>query len=149
MVSMQGVKEGIRRVVGYLRGAVFVLVLGIFFSFINIPYAFSLPQIDEVVNGEVKIMRPDDKTMEIEATDRSIITYRRFDIGVGEKVIINLPSATSSILNRVIGGSVSEILGSLISNGVVIVVNSAGIHIGRLADIDVGSLIMSTRDISN
>jgi len=70
-------------------------------------------------------------------------------IGANETVIINLPSASSEILNRVLGSEYSQLLGNLSCNGVFILINSNGIYIGPNANIDVGSIILSTRDIDN
>ncbi|RIY33155.1 filamentous hemagglutinin N-terminal domain-containing protein, partial [Psittacicella gerlachiana] len=58
-------------------------------------------------------------------------------------------SADSAVLNRVLGGEVSKILGSLQSNGKVFIVNPAGIVFGKNAAVDVSSLVASTLDITN
>ncbi|MFC1805306.1 beta strand repeat-containing protein, partial [Candidatus Omnitrophota bacterium] len=51
--------------------------------------------------------------------------------------------------NRVTGTDPSDILGSLTCNGIFALINSNGISIGPNANIDVGSLIVSTRDITD
>ena len=61
---------------------------------------YSLPQINEVVNGQADY-HVDGNTMTINATNDTIINYNGFNIGSGETVIINLPDSTSRILNRV------------------------------------------------
>jgi len=131
------------------KGVNNVIGLVIILCFLISNPAYPLPQVERVVNGDVRISHPDDNTLKIDAGDKSIITYRTFNIGEGERVIFNLPGAGSSILNRVTGGIGSQLLGSLVSNGLVVIINTSGVHIGRLASIDAQSLILSTRDITN
>ena len=112
-------------------------------------YAYGLPKIDEVVAGEVKIEVTDPSTMNITASDNTIINYSSFNILENESVFITLPSVESSILNRDIGGSPSDLLGNLSCNGLFILVNESGIYVGPNANIDAASLVLSTRDITN
>ncbi|MFA5287305.1 MAG: filamentous hemagglutinin N-terminal domain-containing protein, partial [Candidatus Omnitrophota bacterium] len=111
--------------------------------------AFCLPQIDNIASGTVTVSNPDSSTLEINASDRAIINYQSFDVAQNESVVIKLPSINSAILNRVLGNSASQILGSVSCNGIFIIVNERGIFFGPNAHIDVGSLIASTRDISD
>ena len=84
-----------------------------------------------------------------QGSDKVSIHYDAFDIGLNEQVIFNQPSASSVALNRVIGGSASEILGRMQSNGQVFLINPNGIVFGADAQIDVGSLLASTLNISD
>jgi len=111
--------------------------------------SYPLPSIEEVVSGDASVTYTYPNTMVINASNDAIVNYSSFDIGVNEKVVVNLPSVNSEMLNRVLGGSASQLLGGLSCNGVFILVNSAGIYVGPSANIDVGSLILSTRDINN
>ncbi|MDD5506680.1 MAG: filamentous hemagglutinin N-terminal domain-containing protein, partial [Candidatus Omnitrophica bacterium] len=111
--------------------------------------AHALPEIDGVVSGDVEFSRPNDQTLNINASNKAIINYKSFDIGENESVIVNLPDATSEILNRAVGASASSILGSLSCNGVFLLVNPNGIVFGPNANVDVQGLIASTRDITN
>src|SRR5688572_2143335 len=55
-----------------------------------------------------------------QASDRAIIDWRSFDIGIGEATTFNQPSADAVVLNRVTGGEgASQILGTLRANGQV------------------------------
>ncbi|MBU1367063.1 MAG: filamentous hemagglutinin N-terminal domain-containing protein, partial [Candidatus Omnitrophica bacterium] len=110
---------------------------------------YPLPQVDEVVSGQAQIQYPNSTTLRIEAVDGTIINYKSFSIAENESVIINLPSNNSQILNKDLGGSYSRLLGNLSCRGLFILTNEAGIYIGPKACIDVSSLILSTRDISN
>lgn len=127
------------------------IILSLFSLFICLKanFGFCLPEIEKIDNGSANINYPNERTMEITAIDKTIINYSSFNINNNESVLINLPSNSSSILNRVTGGSRSEILGKLQSNGIVILVNEAGIHLGQAAEISASGLILSTRNIDN
>ena len=57
--------------------------------------------------------------------------------------------AGSSVLNRVIGSNPSEILGQLLSNGQVWLINPNGMVFGSDAIVDTAGFIASTLDISD
>lgn len=88
-------------------------------------------------------------TLTIQNTDKTIINWQGFSIGAGETTRFNQPSASSSVLNRVVSANPSSILGSLTSNGNVFLVNPNGILIGAGSQVSVGGLTLSTSDISN
>ena len=137
-----------RKSVTKITGLMFlILALVIFHPASHV--GFCLPEPEEVVNGQADFVCPDAATMHINASEKCIVNYKSFNIAENESVVINLPSVSSEMLNRVIGNKASEILGKLSSNGVVILVNQNGIYIGPKAQIDVASLIASTRDITN
>ena len=56
---------------------------------------------------------------------------------------------TFAILNRVIGGDPSKILGTLQSNGRVFLINPNGILFGAGAQVDVAGLVASTLNLRN
>ncbi|MBL7155778.1 MAG: filamentous hemagglutinin N-terminal domain-containing protein, partial [Candidatus Omnitrophica bacterium] len=116
---------------------------------LSISSLYALPEIDEVASGSATIEYPDANTMKIDAADNTIINYNSFNIKENESVIVNLPSATSEILNRVTGGIRSDISGNLSCNGLFILVNTSGIYVAPTANVNVGSIILSTRDITD
>lgn len=103
-------------------GWVFVL-LALFIFSLRPMSSFCLPQPADVGHGTAEITYPDASTMQINASDKAILNYRSFNINSGESVIVNLPTANSSILNRVLGDEASSILGSLSCNGAFFLVN--------------------------
>jgi filamentous hemagglutinin family protein len=126
-----------------ILSCLFILLLG----WLN--PAFCLPQFEELPEGVVAT-QTDSSTLEINSSsDKTIINYSSFNILEHESVVFNLPQTSSALLNRVTGNSFSSILGSLSCNGLFILVNPNGINIGPTARIDVGSLIASTRDITD
>ncbi|RIY34027.1 hypothetical protein CJP74_00145 [Psittacicella melopsittaci] len=79
----------------------------------------------------------------------AILEWDKFNINSNELVRFIQESSDSAVLNRVLGGSVSQILGTLESNGKVFIVNPAGIVFGENSVVNVQSLVASTLDISN
>ncbi|MFA6502613.1 MAG: filamentous hemagglutinin N-terminal domain-containing protein, partial [Parachlamydiales bacterium] len=120
----------------------------IFLSFALLNTVFSLPNIPTVVNGVVDFSK-DENSLSISCSDRSIINWNAFSIAAGERVSFTQPSAKSFVLNRVIGTDQSQIFGSLNSNGVLFLLNPNGILIGQSGQIDVGSFIASTLNLSD
>ncbi|MCX5705570.1 MAG: filamentous hemagglutinin N-terminal domain-containing protein, partial [Candidatus Omnitrophica bacterium] len=126
-----------------------LLLLGILILLPASHGVFCLPEPDAVVNGQADFVCPTPTSMQINASDKAIVNFKSFNIKENESVIINLPTVNSEILNRVVGNKASDILGNLSCNGVMILVNKNGIFIGPNAQVNVGSLIASTRDITN
>ncbi len=87
--------------------------------------------------------------VQIEASDKAIINYQKFDIGLGEHVQFIQPSESSTVLNRVTAKNPSQILGELSGNGRVFLVNPSGIYFGPTAVVNVGSFVASTLNISD
>lgn len=79
----------------------------------------------------------------------AVIDWQQFGIGHGESVHFIQPSASAAVLNRVIGGSPSQIMGNLSANGRVFLINQHGVMFGSGSRLDVGSLVASTLDITN
>nr|HRW58698.1 filamentous hemagglutinin N-terminal domain-containing protein [Chlamydiales bacterium] len=116
------------------------------FSFLSFTI-FASPQNMNVVSGEANLSNISDQHMQIETSDKAILHWDNFSIKENEKVEFLQQSAKSSVLNRVIGNTSSEILGSLTSNGQILLLNPKGIFIGEKAIIDVSSFIASTLDV--
>ncbi|MDH4378662.1 MAG: filamentous hemagglutinin N-terminal domain-containing protein [Vampirovibrionales bacterium] len=111
---------------------------------------FALPTGYEVVSGEATFVQNGSNTLNINATtDNVIIHYQTFNVGTNEFIHFNLPSASSSVLNQVLGGGASQILGQLTSNGQVYLVNPAGIQFGPAAQVNVGALVASTLNMKD
>jgi filamentous hemagglutinin family protein len=82
-------------------------------------------------------------------TPGAIINWRQFNIGSGEAVRFVQQSASSAVLNRVVGADPSQILGTLSSNGRVFLINPNGILFGQGAKIDVAGLVASSLNITD
>ncbi|RIY32112.1 hypothetical protein CJP74_05555, partial [Psittacicella melopsittaci] len=104
--------------------------------------------LDEVVAGDA-IIKQVGQITEIATQGNSILNWQKFNIQADEIVKFIQQNSDSAVLNRVIGGQISQILGTLQSNGKVFVVNPAGIVFGKDSVVDVAGLVASTLDITN
>jgi filamentous hemagglutinin family protein len=82
-------------------------------------------------------------------TAHSSINWQSFSVPAGSATQFNQPSATSTSINRVTGGNVSQIFGTLSSNGKLVLVNPAGIAIGAGAMVDTAGFTASTLRMSD
>lgn len=107
-------------------------------------------ELDRVVAGQVSIDAIDSQVTDInQASDSAIIDWRSFSIDTDETVNFNQPSAASVTLNRVTGGSESQILGHLSANGQIFLINPKGILFGQDSTVDVAGMLATTSDIDN
>ena len=121
-----------------------IFVIGVFPGLV-----YALPQDGEIVSGAGSISNDGAGNLTVNQTsDKIAIDWQSFSIGNNESVMFLQPSANASALNNVIGSLESVIQGTLNANGQVILTNPNGIHINPTANIDVGSLISSTLNIS-
>ena len=75
--------------------------------------------------------------------------WNSFSIGASNTVIFNQPSSSSVAINRVIGNSQSQIYGNLQSNGQVFLINPNGVMFGKGAQVQVGALVATTKNITD
>ncbi|MBR7945642.1 filamentous hemagglutinin N-terminal domain-containing protein [Burkholderia cenocepacia] len=113
--------------------------------------AFALPTGEKITAGKADIFRyDDDHTMVVtQKTDKLITNWRDFSVDGGERVSFLQPDSKSVALNRVIGNNVSNISGQIDANGKVFIVNPNGVMFRSGAQINVGGLVASTRNISD
>ena len=110
----------------------------------------ALPEGGQVVSGEATLDYTTPDTLTITTSSENlIIEYNSFSIASNEAVYFYQPSISSSALNRVIGSSYSDILGTLNANGIIYLINPNGINIGSSASIEAAGFIASTLNISN
>ncbi|MDD5614137.1 MAG: filamentous hemagglutinin N-terminal domain-containing protein, partial [Candidatus Omnitrophica bacterium] len=131
----------------YIRNIVRVLLASTFFFYSTV--CFALPEGYQVQDGTAVFSQPDSNTLNINTSDRVIINYNSFSIAQPESVNFYQPSSSSVALNRVTGGSISEILGTLTANGKIFLVNPNGVLFGPNSSVDVAALVASTLDIDN
>lgn len=107
---------------------------------------FANPEGGKVTSGAADITS-EGNTLNINCGKQTIINWDSFSIKAGELTRITMPSSSSTILNRVVGGKMSEILGRLESNGRVFLLNPYGVLIGKDACINVSSFLASTFEL--
>ncbi len=109
------------------------------------PAAQGLPQGAQVVQGQVAVS----PGLIQQGSDKAIVNWQSFSIAAGEGLRIQQPSVNAVLLNRVVGGDPSLILGQMQANGKVFLINPRGIVFGRGSQVDAGSLVASTLDLSD
>lgn len=110
-------------------------------------YAADLPQNHKITDGNAQINTLN-KTMTItQESPRVSIEWESFDIGKQNSVEFKQPDSTAIAYNRVMGGNASQIQGKLQANGRVFLANPNGIIITKDAQVNVGSLLATTKDL--
>ena len=94
--------------------------------------ALANPTGAKVANGSVQFAAPNASTLNITNTPGAIINWQGFSIGRGELTSFLQQNANSAVLNRVIGANPSNILGNLLSNGRVFLINANGMVFGPM-----------------
>ncbi len=111
--------------------------------------ALAAPTDGVVTAGTASISQSGTVTEIHQSTPKAAINWQSFGIQAGETVNFRQPDASSITLNRVIGNEKSVIDGALNANGKVFISNPNGAIIGKNAQINVGTLVATTANISN
>lgn len=109
--------------------------------------SFANPQGFHPVSGLATCSHPDSTTLEVTASDQSVIEWDSFSIGTNEKTIFVMPNTLATVINKVTGGNMSQILGSIESNGQVYLINPKGVLVGDGAMVNTASFIAASYDI--
>ncbi|MBH9554067.1 YDG domain-containing protein [Inhella gelatinilytica] len=110
--------------------------------------AQTLPSGLKVVQGSA-VVSQQGSSMTVTNTPNAILNWDRFSISAGAKVHFQQQSASSKVLNRVVGRDPSYILGDLTSNGQVWLQNPSGILFGANARVDVAGLVATTLSVAD
>ena len=89
------------------------------------------------------------KEMVVHASDGAIIDYRSFDVHVDEAVWFQMEDASHRVLNRIHSDRPSQVDGRLISNGIVYLLNPAGVVFGQHSVVDVAHLIVAAAHLGD
>ena len=138
-------QENVRRA---LLGGVGIVAAGAALVGTSSP-ASALPQGGEVAAGAADIAKSQAEMAIHQTTENAVIDWQSFNIAANERVNIYQPNAQAALLNRVLGGSPSEIFGTLSANGRVFLVNPAGVLFAPGAEVDAGAIAASTMNITN
>lgn len=112
--------------------------------------AAGLPQGGVVSSGNGNIAQPNANTLNVtQNSNKMAVDWQSFSVGQGKTVNFIQPGSSAVILNRVIGNDISSIQGAIKANGQVFLINPNGVIFSPTAQINVGSLIASTRNITN
>ncbi|MBL8384439.1 MAG: filamentous hemagglutinin N-terminal domain-containing protein, partial [Burkholderiales bacterium] len=107
-----------------------------------------LPSGASVVSGSAAIQQ-NGARLTVTNSPGAIINWQSFSIGAGATAQFVQQGASSSVFNRVTGSDPSAILGNLVSNGKVFLINPNGITVGAGARIDAAAFVASSLGISN
>ena len=84
-----------------------------------------------------------------QSSQRLAIDWNTFSTAAGESVVFVQPNAQAIALNRVLGTSATQLLGSLSAKGQVFILNPNGVLFGAGSQVNVGGLVASTLGMSN
>ena len=102
-----------------------------------------------VVSGSGSITRPSATTTLInQQSSQLTLNWTSFNVGADDTVRFEQPSATAVALNNILSQSPSQIFGKIDANGRIVLVNPNGILFGRSAQLNVGSLIASSLEVT-
>ncbi|MFI5345667.1 MAG: filamentous hemagglutinin N-terminal domain-containing protein [Elusimicrobiota bacterium] len=110
---------------------------------------FANPIGGSVVGGSATIGGAGNTLTVNQLSNNAVINWQSFSIGQGEITRFIQPSAQSAVLNRVTGGNLSAIYGTLSANGRVFLINPNGITVGPTGVINTQSFMASTLDTPN
>ncbi|HWY65163.1 MAG TPA: filamentous hemagglutinin N-terminal domain-containing protein, partial [Rhizomicrobium sp.] len=112
--------------------------------------AQTLPTGGSVAAGSATIRSGANSVTVHQDSAHAVVNWNGFNVGSGKTVTFDQPGAGSAILNRVTGAGVSNIAGSVTSNGQVFLVNRNGIVVTPTGTIKTaGGFVGSTLDITN
>src|SRR5688500_5870355 len=110
------------------------------------------PTGETVAAGAATFNRPVPGQLDVNQTsDRAVINWDRFDIGKNAETEFFQPNSSALAVNRVTGDKTdpTQILGTLKSNGNLMVLDRNGVLFGKDSVIDVGGIVASTGDVTN
>ncbi|HUF61631.1 MAG TPA: filamentous hemagglutinin N-terminal domain-containing protein, partial [Verrucomicrobiales bacterium] len=107
------------------------------------------PQGGEVTAGAAQILGGEGGVIVQQSTHRAILRWDDFSLTPSEFAQFVVPSADAATLNRVTGGMVSRIDGSLSSNGRLFLLNPNGILVGPRGTIDTAGFLGSAYNLAD
>jgi len=102
-----------------------------------------------IVNGAVNIDNSIPGVSNITNSPNAIINWQDFSIKQNEITRFIQQNSQSAVLNRVVGVNPSQVMGQLLSNGQVYLINPNGILFGAGSVVDTAGFLASSLNISN
>ena len=135
---------------GFFLNSIFRAALGLFgaIALMGAP-VYAGPAGGVVTAGGGAIAQSGSATTINQSSQRLAIDWNTFSTAANESIVFVQPNAQAIALNRIIGSSPSELLGSLAANGQVFILNPNGVLFGAGAKVNVGGLVASTLSMSN
>ena len=110
--------------------------------------AQTLPSGLTVVQGQAR-QSSVGNTLTVTSSPGAVLNWNAFSIGAQSAVRFDQATASSQVLNRVVGHDPSQLLGRLSSNGKVWLLNPHGVLFGPGARVDVAGLVVSTLNLAD
>ena len=104
----------------------------------------SLPAGAQITSGTGSIAISGNRMTVNQSSQKMIANWQSFNIGENASVRFNQPNSSAVALNRISDQNPSQIMGSLSANGLVFLLNQAGIIFGKNAMVNVGGLVASS-----
>ena len=127
-----------------LSGKVIVIAIASCFT----GFLYANPIAPTVISGNASFQTLG-KTLNVTNTPGAIIQWNGFSIASNEITRFIQQSASSSVLNRVMGTDASNLLGQLLSTGKVFLINPNGVFVGGGAIIDTAGFVASSLRLSD
>ncbi len=110
----------------------------------------ALPVLEQISAGSIQLENIQDSVLEIQQnTNKAIIDWNNFNINANEKVHFSQP-ANAICLNRIDSASgLTKVHGELSATSNIILLNQAGVLFTPHAQINVGSIVATSADISD
>ncbi|MGH8229544.1 MAG: filamentous hemagglutinin N-terminal domain-containing protein, partial [Steroidobacteraceae bacterium] len=114
-----------------------------------VPAVLAGPRGGVVTGGRGSITNPNATTTLInQQSNRLTLDWSSFNVGKNETVDFAQPSSSAVALNDILSQNPSKIFGRINANGRVVLINPNGILFGRTAQLNVGSLIASSLELT-
>src|SRR6185436_580323 len=100
-----------------------------------------------VQNGSASAV-PNGPQLNITASHNAVLNWQSFNIAGGETTTFIQPTATSMVWNHINDQNPSQIYGTLNANGIVVLMNQAGVYFGPSSFVNAAGLIVSTAPVT-
>ena len=104
----------------------------------------ALPAGARITSGNGSIAISGTRMTVNQSSQKMIANWQSFNIGENASVHFSQPNSSAVALNRVSDQNPSQIMGSLSANGLIFLLNQAGIIFGKSATVNVGGLVASS-----
>jgi len=111
--------------------------------------SFALPTGGKITSGRGNITKILNLMTVTQSSEKMIAKWDTFDIGSYAGVTFLQRNENSVALNRIYDGDPSQILGTLLSNGKIFLINPNGIVFGKGSQLYTGGLVASSLNISD
>ncbi|MCB1646652.1 MAG: filamentous hemagglutinin N-terminal domain-containing protein, partial [Pseudomonadales bacterium] len=119
-------------------------------SLLLAPLVQAAPEGGVVVSGQGNITRVGDTQTNINQQSQNLLmNFDSFDVDADEAVLISQPDSGSWFVGQIVGGSPTNIFGSISANGKVALINPRGVIFGETATINAADIFASSLSIES